>query len=194
MVGTCTTAAGVCTTPAMPPLFGAYGHYEVVVTPGDATHGQRIVTTELTPGTAAQVVTVPGVPLLPVVTVQPAAQTAWAGDPATFSATATGSRPFTAQWQVSTDGGTNWADITGATQTVTPPGAANVAATVSTTVATIAAADDGHQYRVFLTNGGDNGDTRQRDEQRGAAHRARPRRPSAATRRASPSPQGRPPR
>ena len=146
----------MCTTPAMPPLFGAYGHYEVVVTPADATHGQRIVTTELTPGTAAQVVTVPGVPLLPAVTVQPVAQSVWAGDPVTFSATVTGSRPLTAQWQVSTAGGTSWANITGATQTVTA-GAANVAATVSTTLATTAAGDDGHQYRVFLTNGGENG-------------------------------------
>jgi hypothetical protein len=50
----------------------------------------------------------------PVVTAQPADQTALAGCDATFSAVGSGSPVPSVQWQVSTDGGTSWSDVTGA--------------------------------------------------------------------------------
>lgn len=65
------------------------------------------------------------------------------GGAATFSATATGgSASIAYQWEVSTDGGTTWADVSGATS-----------ATLSLTGLT--AAEHGRQYRVKATSGSD---------------------------------------
>ena len=157
VAGSCTTsAAGTCTTPPLPPLFGAYGHYDVVVTPGDTTHGQRIVTADLPPGTGSAPIAVTGVPLLPRVATQPTDQRAWVGDPATFVASVAGSRPMTAQWQVSTNGGTSFADIPGAS-TVVSTGAATANADVSYNLPATAADDDGHRFRVVVTRTPDDG-------------------------------------
>jgi hypothetical protein len=51
----------------------------------------------------------------PVVTSSPSDLTVEEGDPATFSASASGDPVALAQWQVSTDGGTTYADVPGAT-------------------------------------------------------------------------------
>lgn len=51
----------------------------------------------------------------PVVTVNPVNKTVLAGATVTFTAAATGNPKPTVQWQVSTDGGTTYHDITGAT-------------------------------------------------------------------------------
>lgn len=65
------------------------------------------------------------------------------GGAATFSATATGgSASIAYQWEVSTDGGTTWANVSGATS-----------ATLSLTGLT--AAEHGRQYRVKATSGSD---------------------------------------
>ena len=76
----------------------------------------------------------------PVVTTQPEAETVKEGTAASFTATASGTPAPTVQWQVSTDGGSTWTTIAGATGTtyVTP----------ATT-----AADSGNQYRAVFTNG-----------------------------------------
>ena len=55
--------------------------------------------------------------VLPVVTTQPANQVANAGDTVTFTAAASGSPAPTVQWQLSTDGGASFSDISGATST-----------------------------------------------------------------------------
>src|SRR5262249_58150214 len=52
----------------------------------------------------------------PVVTTNPASQTVCPGS-VTFTAGATGTPVPTVQWQVSTDGGTTFSDIAGATST-----------------------------------------------------------------------------
>jgi hypothetical protein len=72
----------------------------------------------------------------PVITTQPTNQTVCAGSNASFtvaSATATGF-----QWQVSTDGGTNWSNIGGATST-------------TLTLTGVTAGMNGNQYRCVAT-------------------------------------------
>jgi hypothetical protein len=78
----------------------------------------------------------------PTVTTQPTSQTVTAGNTATFTAAASGSPTPTVQWQVSTDGN-NWnavSDGTGGT-------------TGTYTTATLAAGDNGKQYRAIFSNG-----------------------------------------
>ena len=53
----------------------------------------------------------------PAVTLQPSDQTACPGSSASFNATASGSPAPTVQWQLSTDNGSTWADVSGATTT-----------------------------------------------------------------------------
>ena len=75
----------------------------------------------------------------PLVTSNPTGQTVNAGATATFTASAIGSPTPTVQWQVSTNGGTSWANISGATSTS------------YTTAATIAS-NEGNQYRAVFIN------------------------------------------
>ncbi len=79
-----------------------------------------------------------GVRAAPVVTTNPLSQTVAAGSAATFIAAATGTPTPTVQWQLSTDGGTTYADITGATST--------------TLSFTAAFAQNGNRYRAVFTN------------------------------------------
>src|SRR5262249_25118157 len=60
--------------------------------------------------------TVP-VNVAPSITTNPTNQTVNAGQTATFTAAATGTPTPTVQWQVSTNGGTSFSDISGATST-----------------------------------------------------------------------------
>jgi len=89
---------------------------------------------------SAVTLTVTAAVVAPVVTMQPAAQTANAPDPASFSVTASGTAPGY-QWQRSTDGGATWADIAGATAATHGTGA------TSTTMS-------GQLYRVVVSNAG----------------------------------------
>ncbi|HLV23653.1 MAG TPA: T9SS sorting signal type C domain-containing protein [Moheibacter sp.] len=73
----------------------------------------------------------------PTISTQPTDQTVTIGATAQFSVTATGSPSY--QWYESTDGGTNWTTLTGATS--------NTYTTPATTLAM-----DGYQYRVTATN------------------------------------------
>jgi large repetitive protein len=74
----------------------------------------------------------------PTITTQPTAQTACAGTNATFISAANGSPTPTVQWEVSTDGGTTWNIVTGATS-----GTLSVSAT---------AANNSYQYRAVWSN------------------------------------------
>lgn len=74
----------------------------------------------------------------PLVTLQPQSQTICNGDVVTFSSTATGTPAPSVQWQVSTDNGTIWSDVTGAIQP-------DYSFTTTT-------ADDGNFYRAVWTN------------------------------------------
>lgn len=75
----------------------------------------------------------------PGVTVDPSSDTVFEGSTITFTASATGQPSPTVQWQLSTDGGSNWSDIGGATST-------------SYTTPTLTNADDQNQYRAVFTN------------------------------------------
>jgi 5-hydroxyisourate hydrolase-like protein (transthyretin family) len=75
----------------------------------------------------------------PALTTQPADQTANAGGTTSFTAAASGAPIPTVQWQVSTNGGSTFSDISGATS-----------ATLSFTTV---AADNGKKYRAVFTNG-----------------------------------------
>jgi hypothetical protein len=74
----------------------------------------------------------------PIVTINPTSQTVAAGTTVTFTAAASGDPVPTVQWQVSTDGGKTWTDITGATTT--------------TLSFTASAADNSDLYQAVFTN------------------------------------------
>jgi len=76
----------------------------------------------------------------PAITQQPANAAVVAPATATFTATASGAPAPTQQWQTSTDGGTSWTNIVGAT-----------AASYETPVTT--SADNGRQFRAVFDNG-----------------------------------------
>jgi len=83
--------------------------------------------------------TVNPAPQAPAITTQPTAQTVAAPATATFTAAASGVPTPTWQWQVSTDGGATFANVTGATsQSYTTPATSG--------------ADNGKRYRAVATN------------------------------------------
>ena len=61
----------------------------------------------------------------PVVTLQPVSQTYHSGQMLTFTSAASGGPAPTVQWQVSTNGGSSWSNISGATSTTFTTGANN---------------------------------------------------------------------
>src|SRR2546427_713052 len=88
--------------------------------------------------TTAAILTVNSV--APTITTQPANQTVTAGQTATFTAAATGSPAPTVQWQVSTDGGANFSNVSGAGATSTILGF------------TTASSQNGYRYRAVFAN------------------------------------------
>ncbi|MBL0336020.1 MAG: T9SS type A sorting domain-containing protein [Chitinophagaceae bacterium] len=92
------------------------------------THGRGVWTT-----------TVPSVGCtVPVMSTQPVNQTVCAGASVSFSAAATGTSPFTYQWQLSTNGGGSFSDI---------PGATNATYTFTSVIG-----QNGYQYRCVISN------------------------------------------
>lgn len=87
---------------------------------------------------AANDATVTLVGVAPVVTTDPSPTTVLAGSTATFTAAATGIPAPTVQWQVSTDNGTSFGDVGGATST--------------TLTITTVSADSAKRFRAVFTN------------------------------------------
>ena len=75
----------------------------------------------------------------PQITTQPANQSVTAGGTATFTAAASGTPTPTVQWQVSTDGGTSYSDIAGATS-------------ATLTLTAVTTAQNTNRYRAVFTN------------------------------------------
>ena len=75
----------------------------------------------------------------PTVTTNPRNTTVTAGQTATFTAAATGNPAPTAQWQVSTDGGNTYTNISGATST-------------TLTLTNTSRSQSGYKYRAVFTN------------------------------------------
>ena len=107
-----------------------------------ADNGKRfravVTSSGISVNTSAVTLTVTPAVVAPAITVQPAAQTVTAPAAASFSVTATGTAP-SYQWQRSTDSGTTYANIAGAT-----------AATYGTGATTTAMS--GERYRVVVSN------------------------------------------
>jgi hypothetical protein len=74
----------------------------------------------------------------PIVTLDPVSQSVTAGHSVTFTAAASGNSTPTVQWQVSSDGGTTWTNVSGATST--------------TLKFTVSASQNGYRYRAVFTN------------------------------------------
>jgi hypothetical protein len=82
------------------------------------------------------------VPLaLPKVTLNPSNRTVTVGDPVTFTVAATGSPVLGVQWQVSTDGGVTFTNISG-----------NTSAMTTTLVFVTTLSQNGYKYRAVFTN------------------------------------------
>jgi len=82
------------------------------------------------------------VPLaVPKVTKNPHSQTVSPGDAVSFTAAATGSPTITVQWQVSTNGGKTWTNVTG-----------NASATTDTLTFYTTSGENGYLYRAVFTN------------------------------------------
>jgi len=75
----------------------------------------------------------------PVVTTTPTDQTVLAGTDASFSAGASGTPIPTVHWQVSTNGGTSWSDISSATAT-------------TLAVSSVSPSQNGYKYRAVFSN------------------------------------------
>jgi hypothetical protein len=75
----------------------------------------------------------------PTITTNPANRSVTAGHSATFTAAATGNPTPTVQWQVSTDGGVTFSDISGATST-------------TLTLSSVTSSENGYKYRAVFTN------------------------------------------
>jgi hypothetical protein len=87
----------------------------------------------------AATLTVNPAPQAPAITTQPVSQSVLAPATATFSADASGVPTPTWQWQVSTDGGTTYANVTGATS-------------ASYTTPATTGTDNGKRFRAIATN------------------------------------------
>jgi hypothetical protein len=124
------------------PIAGATASSYTTPVTSAADNGRRfrvvVSAAGISVASSAVTLTVTGSIVAPAITVQPAGQSVSAPDAASFSITASGTVPGY-QWQRSSDGGSTWADIAGAT-----------AATYSTG-ATITAMND-QRYRVVVGN------------------------------------------
>jgi hypothetical protein len=83
----------------------------------------------------------PPAPSAPSITTNPQSQSVTSGTPVSFAAAATGSPTPAVQWQVSTNGGSSYSTIAGATSTTLSIGAASVSET-------------GYEYEAIFTDSG----------------------------------------
>ena len=112
---------------------GVTGQFSSLIQDGAISVGSFAYTANYT---ANSVELVPAI--APAITQSPSNQTVSSGATASFTAAATGNPTPTVQWQVSTNGGTSWSDISNATNT--------------TYSFTAASGDNGNQYRAVFTN------------------------------------------
>lgn len=107
---------------------------------GDSGHLFRVLVTAAgaTVASSPARLTVTATAVAPAITVQPLGQTVTDPATATFSVTATGTA-LQYQWQLSSDGGSSWMDLSGATS-------------ASYTTPSLSAGSSGLQYRVQVSN------------------------------------------
>lgn len=107
------------------------------------TGGVHYTTTEISP--IAALVFQSFYPI-PGIASAPANTSAAPGAAATFSVTASGTGPFTYQWQRSTDNGVTWANVSGGT------GGTTASYTTPATTVSGGSANSGDRYRALVTN------------------------------------------
>jgi len=116
------------------------GSYTTLATTGDSGKQYRVIATNgsgaTTSGIATLTVTAPSAPAF---TTQPASITITAGQNAPFTVAASGAPTPTLQWQLSTDNGGTWGNITGETGT-------------TYTALNVALANNGRQFRAVVSN------------------------------------------
>jgi hypothetical protein len=115
---------------------GVTGQFSGLIQGGTIIVGTYAYTVNYTANSVELVPVTSGI--APAITQSPSNQTVVTGNTATFTAAASGSPTPTVQWQVSTNGGTSWSNISGATNT--------------TYSFTAASGDNGNQYRAVFTN------------------------------------------
>lgn len=115
-------------------------HLASLATSDSGKHYRVIVSNTLGSVTSNPVVlTISAPPAQPGITSQPAAMSVITGQAATFSVTAAGNPAPSYQWQLSSDGGVSYTNISGATGS-------------SYTLASTVAGDNGKRYRVMVSN------------------------------------------
>ncbi len=90
-------------------------------------------------GTATTLAAILTVPSAPTVRTPPSNQTVTVGQTATFTVVINGSPTPTVQWQVSTDGGPTWTNLSGATST-------------TLTLSNVQTFQNGYKYRAVISN------------------------------------------
>jgi Tol biopolymer transport system component len=115
-------------------------HTTAATTLADSGTQYRVVVSGAGNGVTSSAVTltVTPIPVAPGISVHPTGQTITAGQDASFSVTA-GGTTLSYQWQRSTDGGANFADIAGATN-------------ATLTLTAVPLADNGHRFHVVVSN------------------------------------------
>ncbi len=108
------------------------------LTPADDANQYRAVFTN-SAGTDTTTAATLTVHYAPIIATSPTTQTVAAGATATLTAAASGDPSPTVRWQISTNGGDTYTDISGATST-------------NYTTPILAAGDDGARYRAVFTN------------------------------------------
>jgi spore germination protein GerM len=126
-------------------LSGAAGSTYNTGTTTTAMDGHRfrcVVSNGVSPDATsnAAILAVSTAPVPPSITSHPANQSVIAPNGATFSVTATGTAPLSYQWQRSTNGGSTWSNLSGATGSTYNTGATTTAM-------------DGHRFRCVVSNG-----------------------------------------
>ncbi len=91
------------------------------------------------PGAISGYAIVSEVETAPSITTSPASQTVFAGASVSFSAAASGVPAPTVQWQFSTNGGSTWSNVSGATST-------------TYSISSVPTSDNGWEFRAVFTN------------------------------------------
>lgn len=134
LVGTLTTL--------LPPLEGAWSVGPSEVLPAGVYTAQATQTNSLAETGSSQPPVTFTTGSAPVITSNPDDQTVLVGQPATFTASASGTPTPEVQWQVSTNGGSTWTNDT----------ADSGNATGTLTIASTTTAESGQEYRAVFTN------------------------------------------
>jgi len=111
--------------------------YRAVFTNSIGSATTRVATLQVKPVSTTPPSTQP-VTAAPVITGQPSSTTVTSGSTAAFSASASGNPSPTVQWQASSNSGSSWSNVTGATST--------------TYSFTTSVSENGYEYRAAFTN------------------------------------------